>query len=204
MCKTLKGAVKKFLGMSLIMFGIASATYADPVGEDAAKKMLFSTKGYSIQVSSKLTEAEQTAIRQLVPLMGKQLREPVRYYAAIAYSPGDGLVHESIQAAMNHHTTQAASNAAVAACNKLRSKGTPKCQVAAVVVPKKYKKRELSLSIDATAAFNKSFKKTKGPKVFAISPSTGVFAHDANESKALNDCNANASGVDDCEIVIQE
>ena len=194
----------RILLSGLLACGIATTATADPVDQKTADKMLFSTKGHTVQISSKLSKQEQTAIRQLVPLMGKQLREPVRYYAAIAYSPGDGLVHESIQAAMNHHTTEAASAAALAACNKLRSKGTTKCRVAALVVPKKFKKRDLTLSVDATAAFKKSFKKTKGPKVFAISPSTGVFAHDANESKALNDCNDNAGRQKDCEIVIRE
>lgn len=194
--------------MKILALGLAflfsTAAVAEPIDQTSANKMLYSTKGYSIRLSSKLTPEEQSIVKKLVPLMGEYLRQPVKYYAAIAYSPGDGWVHESIQAAMNYHTTTAASSAALASCNALRSKGKPKCQVAAVVVPKRYRKRDFTLSVDATAAFDKSFKKSKAPKVFAISRSSGSFSIGVLKTNALQACNQASSGANDCEIVIKE
>ena len=181
---------------------MAAPVLADAVDERAARKMLFSDRGHAVQVADGLSETDAATVRAIIPLMAEQLRQPVRYYAAIAWSPENGLVHDSLQGAMNHHTPGAAARAAVAACNAQLATGTG-CEVAAWVVPKRYKRHELSLSVSATAAFNGTYRKTDGPKVFAISPALGSWSIATGEAAALADCAAQ-SGAADCEVVIRD
>lgn len=183
-------------------FSVAPAA-AQVLDEKAARAALFSLRGHVVQVSSKLSARDQGTVRALVPLMAQQLRQPVRYYAAIAYSPKDGLAHASIQAAMNFHTIEAASRAAIAACNRLRSKGAPGCQLAARMVPKGYKPRPLTLSIDATAAFDKAYRRAKSPKAFAISKATGSWGMGRSDAAALAACEKTGRPKD-CEVVIRD
>lgn len=183
---------------------IAALSMAAPAGAEvldtkAARGQLFSTKGHSVQVSGRLSKEEQQTVTAIIPMMGEQLRQPVRYYAAIAYSPDDGLVHEALQAALNYHTVEAADAAAVAACNKIKSNAAQSCRVAARVVPKGYKPRDLTLSLDATAGFDRSYRKARGEKAFAISKATGAWGMGTNDAGALKSCAAS-----DCEIVIRE
>ena len=189
--------------MRLMTFlaGMALATpgFADVVDTKAAQAQLFSVKGYTLQVSGKLSKQDQKTVAGIVPLIAEQLRQPVRYYASIAYSPDDGLVHEALQAAMNYHSFEASDAAAVAACNKVKSRGARACQVAARVLPKGYKPRDLTLSLDATAGFNRKYRKTRGPKSFAISNATGAWGMGASDQAALGACKAK-----DCLIVIRE
>ena len=186
---------------AMLLAGLPAA--AQVLDEKAAKEALFPVRGHVVQVSSKLSERDQRTVRALVPLMAKQLRQPVRYYAAIAYSPQDGLAHDSIQAAMNYHTIEAASAAALAACNRFRSRGAAQCQLAARMVPKRFKPRPLTLSIDATAAFEKAYRRAKSPKAFAISNSTGNWGMGRSDAAALAACEKNGKPRD-CEIVIRD
>lgn len=182
---------------------LAAPATADVMTGDEAKALLFSEKGHVVQVSGKLSDQEKTIVRGVIPLMAKQLRQPVRYYASIAYSPGDGMVHKSLQAAMNHHSYAASDQAAVRACNGLKSQGTGPCVVAARVVPKRFKARELMLSIDATVGFKKTYLKAKPPKSFAISPKAGNWGMGASDEKALKNCETNGAP-GDCKIVIRD
>ena len=191
------------IGLALAVIALAAPAMAQVANEAQAKARLFSTRGHVVQVSGKLSKADQSIVRQLVPLMAKQLRQPVRYYAAIAYSPDDGLVHEALQAAMNYHTPQAADRAAVAACNALKSQSAQSCRVAARVVPKGYEPRALTLSIDATAGFNSAYRKAKPPKSFAISRKTGDWAMGKSDSAAIAGCEKQGRP-GDCEIVIRD
>lgn len=170
---------------------------------DEAAQLLFSHKGHVVQVSSKLTALEKKIATGVVPLMASQLRQPVRYYAAIAYSPKDGMLHNSLQAAMNFHTPRAADKAAVAACNRLKSNSAPTCRVAARILPKRFKARDFTLSIDATVAFQRSYQTSAAPKSFAISPSSGDWGMGVSDRAALKVCQAKGrSG--DCKIVIRD
>ena len=187
----------------LVAMALAAPAAAEVMSGAEAKSALFSTRGNTIQVSGKLSKRDQTIVRRIVPLMAKQLRQPVRYYAAIAYSPDDGLVHEALQAAMNFHTPQAADRAAVAACNKLKSRSAQGCRVAARVVPKGYKPRPLTLSVDATAGFTSAYQKAKAPKFLAISRKTGNWSIGRTEQAALGACERSGRP-GDCEIVIRD
>ena len=82
---------------------------------------------------------------------------------------------------MNFHSIDAARSAAAAACTPLRSAGALPCAIAAVIVPKSFKPSGLTLSLDATAAFDKTFRRAPSPKAFAISRSTGAFGAGADE-----------------------
>jgi len=75
--------------------------------------------------------------------------------------------------------------------------------VAARVVPKGYKSRALTLSIDATAGFNTAFRKAKAPKSFAISRKTGNWAIGKSDARAIDGCEKHGRP-GDCEIVIRE
>ncbi|WP_413719837.1 hypothetical protein [Silicimonas sp. MF1-12-2] len=185
--------------MVLFMLALALPAAAQVLDTKEARKTLLSLKGYEVVLADGLSKKDAATVKAIVPLMAEQLRQPVRYYAAIAWSPGDGLVHESLQAAMNFHSVDAARAAATAACAPLRSAGTPPCAVAAVIVPKRYSPRPLTLSLDATAAFDKTFRRAPSPKVFAISRSTGAFGTGANDAAAISAC-----GAADCEVVIRD
>ena len=185
-----------------ITLSLALPASAQVLDEKAAKSVLFSLRGHVVQVSSKLSARDQSTVRALVPLMAKRLRQPVRYYAAIAYSPDDGLAHESIQAAMNFHTIAVAGAAAIKACNDARTKSAKPCQLAARIVPKKYKPGALTLSIDATAAFDKAYRKAKTPKAFAISKTSGSWGMGKSDAGALTACEKTLNP-GDCEIVIR-
>ena len=191
----------KFYGL-LAALVLATPASAEVLDEKAAGKALFSTRGHVVQLSGGLSTMEKKIVTGIIPLMAEQLRQPVRYYAAIAYSPDDGLVHDSIQAAMNYHTPAAAGQAAVAACNKLKSKGSANCKVAAQIVPRNYGARALTLSVDATAGFDKKYRKMKGPKAFAISRRSGAWAIATSDAAAIAACEQAASR-GDCEIVIR-
>lgn len=176
---------------------------AQAVDESTARKMLFSTRGDTVQISPDLSPRDAATVKALIPLMAEQLRQPVRYYASIAYSPQDGLVHDALQAAMNYHTPQAADRAAIAACDRIKTKGAPSCRVAARVLPRKWEPRGLTLSVDATAGFDKGYRKQRGAKAFAISRSTGAWGYGPGDAAAVAACEKAASP-GDCEIVIRD
>lgn len=177
---------------------------AGQVDTTAARKALYPTRGYDVQVSSELSKQDAATIRAVIPLMAEQLRQPIRYYAAIAYSPSDGLVHDSLQAAMNYHSLEAAANAAAAACQRFRSAGASPCRIAAQIVPKRYVPGDFTLSLDATAAFDKAYRRAPSPKAFAISRGTGGWGMGPGDAAAIAACNANAGGASDCVVVIRD
>lgn len=190
--------------MIFLMTMVVAPVSAQVADTGQARKALHSTRGYDVQVSGELSKQDAATVKAIIPLMADQLRQPIRYFAAIAYSPDDGLVHESLQAAMNFHTPEAAAAAAVAACAPLRSAGAGPCRVAAQVVPKKFRPGGLSLSLDATAAFDKVYRKAKTPKAFAISRGTGGWGIGTSDAAAIAACASNAGGANDCTVAIRD
>ena len=164
----------------LLTLALAAPAVAEVADTATARKALYPVKGYELRISEGLSPEDAATVRAIVPLMAEQLRQPVRYYGAIAWSPEDGLVHESLQAAMNYHAPDAAAVAAVRACMGLRSKGADSCAVAALLLPKGWKPRDVLLSVDATAVFHKSFLRAPAPKSFAVSRETGAFGTGAS------------------------
>ena len=76
--------------------------------------------------------------------------------------------------------------------------------MAARILPKKYKPRELTLSFDATAVFARKFRREKSPKSFAISGASGAWGMGKPDAAAIAVCEKDASGAGDCEIVIRD
>ena len=68
---------------------------AQVLDEKAAQAALFPVRGHVVQVSSKLSERDQKTVRALVPLMAKQLRQPVRYLSLIHISEPTRLLVQS-------------------------------------------------------------------------------------------------------------
>ncbi len=190
--------------MIFLMTMVVAPVSAQVADTGQARKALHSTRGYDVQVSGELSKQDAATVKAIIPLMSEQLRQPIRYFAAIAYSPTDGLVHDSLQAAMNYHTLEAAAAAALAACQPLRSTGAAPCRVAAQVVPKKFRPGGLSLSLDATAAFDKVYRKAKAPKAFAISRGTGGWGIGTSDAAAIAACATNTGGANDCTVAIRD
>lgn len=189
---------------AILSLALSVPAWAEVIDTKSARKQLFSTKGQSTQLADALTDADRAMIVALIPLMAQQTRSPVKYYAAIAYSPDEGLVSDALQGAFNFHTSEAADAAAIAACNKTRKKGSKRCQLAARIVPKKYKPRDLTLSYDATQAFARVFRREKVPKSFATSGSSGAWGIGKSDAEAIESCERDAAGAGDCRIVIRD
>ncbi|AZQ67142.1 hypothetical protein EF888_08360 [Silicimonas algicola] len=189
------------LTLVLVFLAMAMPAAAQVFDTASARQMLYPTRGHTIQTAKELSPQNRRIVTGIVPLMAKEMRQPVRYYTAIAWSPKDGMVHESLQAAMNHHSVEAAGAAAVAACNVKKSNGAPNCVVAARVVPKNWQPRPLMLSIDATAAFDKKYRRMRGSKAFSVSSATGAFGYGASDAAALARCGS--TGAQDCKVVIR-
>ncbi len=194
------GLLKAALAFCLI----ATAAQAQVLDQNTARKMLFSTRGHTIQVSGGLSETDAKTIRALIPFMAEQMRQPVKYFTSIAWSPDDGLVSDALQGAVNFHSTEASDSAAIAACNKARSAGARGCELAARVVPKGYKPQFLTLSSDATEGFNRAYRRARSPKALAISRATGAWGIGAGDASAIASCAGDARGAGDCTVVIRD
>ena len=188
----------------IAMTALAAAPAAAQIQNgSAAEGQLFPTRGYAVQLNGSLSKGDQATVKALIPLMAEQMGQGVKYYATIAYSPDDGLVSEALQGALNYHSTQAADAAAIGACNRAR-KGNRSCQIAARVLPKGYQSRALTLSLDATAAFNRTYQRKRRSKSFAVSTLTGAWGMGDSDSAAIASCARTAERASDCAVVIRD
>ncbi|MEM0936677.1 MAG: hypothetical protein AAF646_15405 [Pseudomonadota bacterium] len=144
---------------------------------------------------------DRAAKRQL-----EQAAEQFPYYGALVLSPGDPPENQSGLSVANHHSPEAAAEAALSACNARRTTGAP-CVIVAQTVPRNYAPGVLTLSATATEALRGDFRRLDSPKAFAISNETGHFAFARGDgSRALANCNAAASedSVAPCQIVVAD
>ncbi len=203
--------VSTFLS-AVIVAGSVTALAAAPVSERQAKKMLF--KGPKFRVDMIDGAAIDAGLQAQVDGLVKVLLSPQAalmfadsgYYGAIAVVPDRPISEKSFVLSTRLHNPQAAVNAALAACNELDG---PACVAVALILPKRYKPRDFSLSQEATEAFRSGWKSQDDPKYLAYSPSTNAFVIAAGagaDAAALEQCNKNAaaSGVRDCVIGIAE
>lgn len=182
---------------------LAAPLCAEPVDVKTAKKMLFSAKGAQVRVLEPDLLSEQDT--RIIKEIGKS--QP--YYGVIAISPDEGLMSVATLAAAQYHGLEPARAAALTACNEKRKDGTSDCVAVAEILPRKYEPRDLQLSVEATTAFNKEFRRKRGEKAFAISRATGQWAFALGQGAgeaATADCAGKAAklGADDCEVVIFE
>lgn len=182
----------------------AGAASAQVLSGAEAERAVDNSGNYMIQVSGALGPADQKTVAAIVPLMAEQLRQPVRHFATIAYSPDQGLASEALQIAMNHHTIEASDRAAVAACNAARAAGTRGCQIAARVVPRGFSPGGFTLSAEATRSLLGPYKRRRGAKALAISPSTGAFGLGGSDAEAMANCTGTAIRPRDCRVVVRD
>lgn len=188
------------LAMSLALSALPVS--AQTVDTKDARKMLFGTS-WTVELgeASFLDKSMQKVIEA-------QLRGTpgTGYYGAIAVSPGEPTSSNLMSTMANFHSPETAQQAALDNCNSRRTIGNP-CIVIATIMPKRYKAQPLTLSAQATEAFNKEYRKLDAPKAMAISPSTGVFGIDRGDGgRAISKCNAaaQAKGAADCVIVVAD
>lgn len=187
--------------IAAMVASIATGAAAQVLDGKAARDQAFDHRRTALQINATLSETDQATIKAMIPLMAEQLRTPANYYSAIAFHPSDGLVSESLQAAMNHHSVDAAVRAALAACDAATASAGP-CQIAAQIVPRRFKARDFTLSQSATAALRDRYRKMNAPKALAVSPTTGVWAIGTGGAAAMAECRAN--GGPDCEVRVSD
>lgn len=179
--------------ITLVAIGLAGTAAAEPVTGKAAKKMLFAPLKAEVQILPAAgLPRDQAAILQSVG--AAQL-----YYGAIAISPEKGLMSETTVAAANYHDVAAAAVAALAGCNAAKP-GKKDCVVAAVIRPKGWKDKGLSLSSAATAGFKADYPATGA--ALAISAGSGAWGIGADAAEAIAACVRRNLAAPDCAVVI--
>ncbi|WP_154666748.1 5-aminolevulic acid synthase [Litoreibacter arenae] len=134
------------------------------------------------------------------------LRDTIPYYGALAVSPDEGLFVEWLNAAGQHHSRDAARAAALSHCEANRKSSSARCVVVLEVLPKGAKPdAALSLSAPAADALRDDYRKLKGPKAFAVSPSSGTFGlSEGGAQTALNACKGAGGAARDCVVVVAD
>jgi hypothetical protein len=188
------------ISLALMGMMMAGAVQAEPLTGKQAKSMLFEAEGAEVEMLAQdfLSDSDVAALQ----IVGAA--QP--YYGAIAVSPDEGLMVEATVAAAKYHDTDAASVAALAACDAKRQGNAP-CVVVALIRPLGWSPQPLQLSADATAGFAKDYKGSNG-KALAISASTGgwgIAVGDNAAANAVSTCLDRAGvTVSDCAVVIAD
>ncbi len=159
--------IERSLGITLALL-LAGPLAAQTVTGEAVRPLLFAPTGAVVE----LTGAGGLAADQAEILRQVGAMQP--YYGAIAISPDEGIMVEATVAAANHHTTEAASVQALAACEAKRQGAAP-CVIVALIRPEGWQPRPVQLSSGATADFLSAYADAPAPRAFAVSPSTGMW-----------------------------
>lgn len=187
-------------GLAVGLALIVALPAAAQISEREARRQVAAPRGPVVAVAD-LDFLDAATARAL-----EQYARQLPYYAAIAVSPGEPAANQVSPGAVNYHSPQAASRAALATCNAQRTTGGA-CVIVAQTVPRGYEPGRLTLSIRATEALRGDFRRLDAPKAFAISPATGQFAFARGDgARALARCNAAAAeqGERDCVVVVAE
>ena len=184
---------------AVLLAGLASGASAQALTGEAAAPFLFAPNGAVVEmIQPSVLPADQADIL-------KQVGAAQPYYGAIAVSPDEGIMVEATVAAANHHSTDAASAQALAACDAKR-KGAKPCVIVALIRPEGWVPQAFQLSSGATADFA-DYLKVRRDKAFAVSPSTGLWGQAKGRdaaAKAVADCAAKGSKPADCAIIVQD
>ena len=186
------------LMLALCMSVPVTAT-ADPVDTATARDQLYRADRVEVlrYDTSGLSDAE---VQTLTTVAQTQ-----KYYAALAFAPDAGIMAEPTVMASNYHSIEAAREAALRDCNA-RRRGGARCAIAMEVRPAGWEPRDLTLSADATTAFNDSYRRERGTRAFAVSASTGQWGIAIGEGAAdaaVTAC-AGEANVSDCAVVIED
>ncbi len=199
-----------------VFFGSISAANAAPITAKEARRALF--KGSRLTVELLDMSALEAATRAQAEAVATSLNSPeiaaqwaamgfaMGYYGAMAVMPDRPLSPQSMAISNNLHSPAAARAAALAACNALEG---PDCVAVALILPKRYRARDFTLSQAATEAFRDSWGRAEGPQYLAYSASTGAFViakGPGADQAALQSCNTQAGNGDsgDCLIGIAD
>lgn len=180
-------------GAGLIGAGLTTAAIAQPMDGKTAKKALFAPVKAEVEIlpDAGLPKDQATIL--------KSVGAAQLYYGAIAISLQKGLMSETTVAAANYHDVAAASVAALAGCNAAIP-GIKDCVVAALIRPKGWKDKGLSLSSDATAGFKADYQVVGS--ALAISAGSGAWGIGADGDAAIAACVARNTEATDCAVVI--
>lgn len=182
---------------------IALPANADPLDVREARRQLYrADRAEVVNVNLPGLEAQQVETIS-------NLAQTQRYFAAMAYAPGAGVLAEPTVIASNYHSPEAARTAAIGQCNARRSGGAA-CVIGLEVRPAGFEDRALTLSSEATEAVERRFRHGQRPRAFAISPTSGAwgYSEDATSAqdasaRALASCAA-SKGDSDCQVVISD
>lgn len=133
----------------------------------------------------------------------RQVAEQQPYYGAIAASPDEGVLAQSVSAFANFHDVEAPARLALERCNAERARGSRACVIVAEIRPRGWEERALQLSSAATGAVSREFRRARGSKALAISPGTGRWAMGTGADAAAAACRA-LGDPRDCAVVIAE
>jgi hypothetical protein len=183
------------ISLAALSAGLAAA---EPISAKEARKMLFSPKGAEVEmIAYPFLSAADSALLQ-------QVAQSYTYYAAVAVAPGEELLKsEATILVANYHSSEAASDAALAGCNAVRKSEEP-CEIVALVRPEKWEGRDFQLSAEGTQALRSDYGRF-GPRAMAISVTTGFFGlgkGDAAGDAALAACTE--KGATDCAVVVTD
>ena len=187
------GIAMRVVWAILAVGGMAGGALAEPVNGKTAKKALFAPVRAEVEILAQagLPEDQATIL--------KSVGAAQLYYGAIAISPEKGLMFSTTVAAANYHDVAAASVAALAGCNAAKP-GKKDCVVAALIRPKGWKEKGLSLSSDATAGFKAEYQVSES--ALAISAGSGAWGIGADADGAIAACVARNPDANDCAVVI--
>ena len=204
-------------GVLAVLAGVmmTGAVAAEPIGERAARKMLFSPKGLVLEpvavegLSGEIAASIDALVGQFADRKRLKALEAAgySYYGALAVPTDQALKMEHLAFVAKLHNPEAAKATALKTC--AQTSGSRSCAVVALLLPKNWKPQPLMLSQVATERLRKTWREGDGPKVLAASldSEAWVIAKGAGAAEAaLERCNAKAADQDgaDCEIVVAE
>ena len=190
--------------LAAVLVCVAGIAGAESLSLKDARKVL--PKGNRIEAvlpdTSFLDEKQQAIVLSL--------KDTIPYFGALALTPDEGLFVDWLNASGQHHSLEAARQAALAHCDANRLPSSADCVVVLEVSPKGYDpEAALSLSAEGATALKGDYRKLKGAKAFAISPSTGAFGFARGDGGRALDACAKAGGeagggATDCAIVVAD
>ncbi len=195
--------------LTLAFCAMAGMGLAEPLSFSDARKAL-PNAGKRVSVTTYADRVPESDIAKLqaagltLKQTFKQIGASLEGYGAVAISPDEGLVVSYIKGVGQHHSLEAARNAAVNYCNANKGQGAASCVVVVEASPRGAKDgAALTLSASANAALRREYRKLSAPKAFAISPSTGAFGFDRGDGgRAITACAR--GGASDCRIVVAD
>jgi hypothetical protein len=183
---------------TILCLGLAAPAFAEPLSAADVRKALPRDAAVTVEmIAHPKLPADQAKVLEMVAT-----GQP--HFGAVAFSPDDGLMSEATVAAVDFHSTEAASKAAVSDCDAKR-KGRAGCAVVALIRPAGWQPGPIQMSASAAEAFRKDYGRS-GRRAMALSVASGKFGLGRGEGAddaALAACNqGNATA--DCVLAVSD